>query len=97
MSIEQVRNDLKEIKYYHSHKKILETSFVHTGQNSFVEKMENYNKLICNAPLKLHEVYAGLHIDGYSQEELAERLGVTRVYIYQLNRKLVEYFVQNIA
>lgn len=97
MTQEQVRNDLKEIKYYHSHKKILETSFSLTGQNVFVEKVNRYNELICTAPLKLHEVYVGLHIEGYSQEELAEKLGVTRVYIYQLNKELVEYFSINLA
>ncbi len=97
MTLEQVRNDLKEIKYYHSHRKMLETSFAYTGQNVFVEKLERYNKSVCNAPLKLHEVYVGLHIDGYSQEELAERLGVTRVYIYQLNKELVSYFAANLT
>ncbi len=97
MLIEQVRNDLKEIKYYHSHKKMLDTSFAQTGQNVFVKKMERYNELVCNAPLKLHEIYAGLHIDGLSQEELAERLGVTRVYVYQLNKELISYFATHLV
>jgi len=97
MTTEQVRNDLKEIKYYHAHKKLLEQSFETTGANLFLQKLRKYNQAVCAASLKLHEVYVGLHINGYSQDALAEKWGVTRMYVYLLNKKLIEFFSKNIA
>lgn len=95
MTKEQVRNDLKEIKYYNAHKKMLQQSFSATGENVFVQKIEKYNNTVRRAQLRLHEIYVGLYITGLSQEALAEKWGVSRMYVYSLNKSLVDYFAAN--
>ncbi len=97
MTVQQVKQDLKSICYYHLHKALIDRAFACSANNKFLNTLQIYNNAIANAPLELHLVYVGLYVDCCTQEALADKLGYTRTYIYMLNRKLVEFFVKELS
>lgn len=97
MTVQQVKQDLKSICYYHLHKALIDRAFACSANNKFLNTLQIYNNAIANAPLELHLVYVALYVDCCTQEALADKLGYTRTYIYMLNRKLVEFFVKELS
>ena len=81
---EQIRNDLREIRYYYARKDKLALP---------IKKIaEKYNSIVREAPLRLYDVYACLYIRGQTQEELASELGYTPQYIRKMIIQLLAYF-----
>lgn len=88
-SLSEIREDLKEIRYYYSRKKYIEEGFKVVGTNNIKEKAEHYNSAVRNAPARLYDLYINLYINGYTQEALAEELNYTAEYIRVLNKRLL--------
>lgn len=89
-----IRQDLKNIRYYYSRKKLFDEGFQSTGMNEIVETVERYNDLIKSAPPKLYDLYVSLYLRNHTQESLSDELGFTPEYIQMLNKKLLK-FLQN--
>ncbi len=61
LTLKQIRNDLKDIRYYYSRKEALEQGFRVVGTNDIVDKTKRYNTVIQSAPTRLYDIYVGLY------------------------------------
>lgn len=91
-SLDKIREDLKNIRYYYSRKQIFEEGVPLVGKNNILDIVEKYNKAVCLAPPRLYDLYMCLYIENGTQESVAEYLGYSPEYIRLLNKKLVKYF-----
>ena len=91
MTLTQIREDLKDIRYYYSRKDIFEEGFKCTGTNSIVDKAKIYNEAIQTASPKLYELYVSLYIKNNTQESLSEELCYTPEYVQMLNKQLLKF------
>ena len=89
LSLENIRNDLKEIRYYYSRKEMFDESKNRVIGHSVIEKVNRYNEAIKTAPPQLYDVYIMLYVKNYTQEGLSIELNYTPVYIQMLNKKLL--------
>lgn len=94
VTLEQIRNDLKEIRYYYSRKKQFDGYAEQISQNVTAEKAERYNEAVRNALPQLYDVYACLYVKNYTQEGMGKELGYTLQHINALNKRLL-LFLQN--
>lgn len=91
MTKEEIRNDLKDIRYYYS----MERLFL-SGENVVQVKVNHYNAVMRKAPAKLYAVYFGLYVNNNSQAALAEDWGCTERYVRRLSDKLYGYLERNL-
>lgn len=91
-TVEQIREELKEIRYYYSRKKFFENSFGRVAPNDVVETVKEYNQIIISAPPRLYDLYISLYTNNVTQESLAAELGYSTQYVQKLNQKLVAFF-----
>ena len=96
-SIEQVKAELREIRYYYSRKEQLEDASHSIGPLPIQRILENYNCAIRKAPLRLYDLYACLYIRGQTQEAIALDLGYTPQYIRKLINELFIFFRNNLS
>ena len=92
LSGKQVRDDLKEIRYYYSMQQLFTDFSKVVMPAAILEKVKKYNAAAENAPARMYIVYISLYINNNSQATLAEEWGFTREYIRDLNQKLVAFF-----
>ena len=95
-TLAEVREDLKDIRYYYTRKSDFDKAFMETGENLIILKVKCYNQAIRNAPPKLYDLYFSLYIDCHTQESLSDKLGFTPEYIQMLNKKLIKFLQINI-
>lgn len=86
-----IREDLKEIRYYYARKQAMENGFLSTGKNGVVAKAEKYNQAIQTAPIRLYDIYVGLYVNNYTQEAYSMELNYTPEYIQRLNKQLLKF------
>ena len=91
MTFDEIRKDLKEIRYYYSRKDVFENAENTIGGNCILRKIDKYNDVVKQAPPKLYDIYNGLYVQNYTQEALAFEMGYTSVYIQYLNKKLMQF------
>ena len=91
MTIEEIKRDLKEIRYYYSRIKDFDKAEKQIGANSFIEKINRYNEAARDAPPRLYDTYNGLYVNNLTQEGLAFDMGYTTVYINLLNKRLLSF------
>ena len=97
ISLKQIRQDLRDIRYYYSKQKMFDGLANSLGQNDIVERAAMYNKAIQKAPIKLYDVYISLYINNNTQETLAFDWGVSSEYIKMLNKGLCEFLQKQLA
>lgn len=95
LSVSEIREDLKDIKYYYSRKDLFDKAFQTTGGNVIVDKALNYNNVVKLAPPKLYEVYVALYVQNHTQESFADKLCYSTQYVQVLNRKLLKFIQMN--
>lgn len=95
MTLEQIREDLKGVRYYYTRKNIFDEASSTVGINSIVQKVMKYNEAVKAASPKLYDLYVCLYIKNYTQEGLSIELNYTPEYIQMLNKKLL-LFLQKV-
>lgn len=91
ISKEQVRSDLKNIRYYYVYHREIEKARQDCYLN-FVNKVKLYNQMIAFASLPLYKVYHELYIVGSTQEVVSEKLNFSTEYISKFNARLIDFF-----
>ena len=97
LTLNKIREDLKEIRYYYSRKELFDT---HSGcivPNAILEKAHRYNEAVRTAPPRLYDIYVRLYIKNYTQEGLGDELGYTLQHINSLNKKLLLFLQSKLA
>ena len=96
MKMEQIRDDLKEIRYYYSMKDLFNKGESKVKPTAVLEKVEKYNKLMETAPAKMYILYVALYLENNTQASLAEEWNYTPDYIKELNLKLCEFILKKL-
>ena len=94
--INEIRDDLKEIRYYYNRASIFEEGEKVIGLNDVYNKVELYNSTIRRARPMLYDIYIGLYVHCLTQHSLALEMGYTREYIQQLNKEVLVFFQKNL-
>ena len=89
ISLEKIREDLKDIRYYYARKHIFDTVKSNVGINKILDKVEIYNQAILSAPPRLFDLYVCLYTMGYTQEALSAELGFTPEYVQMQHKKML--------
>lgn len=92
ITIEEIKEDLKNIRYYYARKKALDEAFRNIGYNTIVKRVEVYNEMIKTATPQLCDLYVSLYINNHTQESLADAMCCTRETVNFMNKKLLLYF-----
>ena len=96
-TIENVRKELSDIRHYYANIKDFERANTVIGKPSALNMVEQYNRHIKNAPLKLFNLYVCLYLNNNSQETVSIDWGCSVGYIKVLNRKLYEFFIEEFS
>lgn len=91
LSLEIIREDLRNIRYYFSRKEKLNKHFEIVGENEITNTIAKYNAAICKAPPKLYELYVYLYVEGNTQESAAEEFGYSTDYLQRMNKQLLKF------
>lgn len=87
----QVRNDLREIRYYYSMQDLFDRSAKTVKPLAILQKVERYNTAMQNAPARLFVLYVSLYVEKNTQAALALEWQLTSDYIKELNNKLISF------
>ncbi len=93
MTFQEVRKDLRAIRYYYTKQKEFEKAAETVGANKVEETVERYNQAVTNAPPRLYEVYVELYVHNNTQETLAFDCDCCVEYIKRLNKELCEFLL----
>lgn len=88
MTVQQVKDDLREIRYYYAKQKELDSASRTVGTSSITEKIERYNTAVRKAPVRLYDLYVALYVHNNTQLAVALDWDYTADYIRKLNNKL---------
>ena len=94
MTLDEIRKDLREIRYYYSMEKLFQPSDTALAPIAIKNKVGKYNLAIKDAPAKLYVLYMSLYVNNCTQAMLAEEWGYCNDYIKQLNKMLCEFFLE---
>lgn len=97
LTLNKIREDLKEIRYYYSRKAMFDECKNKVIGNSITEKARRYNEAVRTAPPRLYDMYMMLYVKGFTQEGLSVELNYTPVYIQMLNKKLLLFLQSKLA
>lgn len=95
MTLSEIREDLRDIRYYYARKELFEKVSGNVGINRIEDKIGRYNEAICLAPPRLYDLYVSLYLENNTQESLSEKLCYSAEYISKLNKQLVRFFQKN--
>lgn len=97
MTIEEVKSDLKQIRYYYAHEKEFEGATRIIGGSAILEKIEKYNTMIRSVPSQLYYTYLSLYVRFNSQTMAAEDMDCSVGHVKRLNKELCEFFQKQTA
>lgn len=95
ISLEEIRSDLSNIRYYYSRKEFFDKAESTVGKNIVVETVKKYNDAIRSAPPKLYDLYISMYVMNHTQESLAAEMNYSWQNIALLCKQLV-LFLQKI-
>ena len=93
-TLDQIRRELKQVRYYYSRRKLLDDAFRDIARNVGIDTVDKYNKTIVTAPLRLYDLYINLYVNNHTQESLSEAWGYTPAHIGQIHKKLLLFFAK---
>lgn len=94
MTENEIRSELRQVRYYHLHKKHLDIQLKNGTPNQITHIIKKYNRMIKDAPIMLYHIYVGLYIWGQTQEALAFDMDFTTDYISKCHKKLIKFFFE---
>lgn len=95
-TLTEIRNDLKEIRYYYTRKADFDESLKYIGTSALIDTVNLYNNQIRFAPAKLIDIYLSLYIHNHTQESLSAKFGCSTEYVQRLHKKLLLYLQENL-
>ena len=96
ITMQKIREDLKEVRYYYARKELFDEAFAKIGKNKVLSKVEKYNQAVISAPPMLYDVYMNLYVRNYTQEALSIEMNYTPEDIQMLNKRLVLFLVEKL-
>lgn len=96
-TLNQIREDLKSIRFYYANQKYLERRGKYVGENTALQTVAKYNKAVCNAPIRLYDICCSLYLENNTQEAVAEDRDCSVEYIRRLNKQLCLFLQSELA
>ena len=97
LTIQKVRDDLRDIRYYFSKQKLFDDVSKTVVRNSVRDTVERYNQAVKDAPARLFDLYISLYVHNNSQSALADDWNFSDAYIRLLNQKLCEFLLKALS
>lgn len=97
VSLNKIREDLKEVRYYYGRKAVMDEAFESISTNTVLDKVFRYNDAVRTAPPRLYDLYVCLYTKNYTQEHLALELNYTPEYVQMLNKQLLLFLQTKIC
>ena len=94
VTMQTIRRDLREIRYYYGKQMHLDNVTASIAENVISEKVSRYSEAIGKAPIRLYDLYVMLYTQNNTQAALAYDWDYSEDYIRQMNRQLCEYLYQ---
>ena len=96
MTIQDIKDELQEVKYYYGHKAMFDRALSTVSKNKVLEKVARYNDLVRDVPAQLFGLYVAIYTENNTQLAVALDWGLSEGYIKNLNRKLCECLLEKI-
>ena len=96
MTAKEIRNDLYDIRYYHTHRGMFNKPGMTIVKSTVEEKAERYEKIVKEGGTMLYAVYTELYVEGNTQKRTAEKWQMKEGYVKYMNRKLIAYLEKEI-
>lgn len=96
MLSEQVKNELREVRYYFSRKASMDALSVNVGDSKAKALSEKYVNAIRQAPARLYDLFGCLYIQNKTQEIVAAEMCYSEEHIRRLIRELITYLAKKI-
>lgn len=96
MTIQDIKDELQEVKYYYRHKAMFDRALSTVSKNKVLEKVTRYNDLVQDAPAQLFGLHVAIYTENNTQLDVALDWGLSEGYVKNLNRKLCEYLLEKI-
>ncbi len=93
VTMKQVREDLREIRYYYSKQKEFEAAKC-VVESAVFEKVNRYNQAIRTAPPRLYDLYISVYTQNNTLYALTYEWDFCYEYIKQIHKQLCEYLVK---
>lgn len=90
----EIKNDLKDIKFYYENYEVFCNATDLVGANKVVRTAEKYNEAMTYAPPRLYKLYLYLYCRRSSLKSVAYDLNYSVIYIEKLNKQLLNYLYQ---
>ncbi len=92
ISIDQIKEELKEIKTYYAFNSKISDGAKLVGDNAVVSLIDKYNSAIRSAKANLYAAYIIVYVKGLSHEEAAYQLHYSSQHMERLLKNLFMYF-----
>lgn len=96
LTLQEIRNDLKDIRYYYGMKEMFDKSADTIKPLAIIEKVNRYNRAMENAPARMLALYLALYVYNNSQVVVADDWQLTKEHIRNQNRKLLEFLQKSL-
>lgn len=91
-TIQEIRNDLKEIRTYYLFKNRIAKGMEMVGDNAVVQLLDKYNTAIRSARANLYTVYICIYVNGLSHEDAACELNYSTQHVERLVKQMLVFF-----
>ena len=96
VTADQIRRDLKNIRYYYARREIFDAAKAEVGGLLFLPVVQKYNQTIREASPRLYDLYISLYLNNKTQRELADKMCVSPEYVQVLHRNLIQFFQEHL-
>ena len=96
MTAKEIRHDLYDIRYYHTHRGMFNKPGMTIVKSTVEEKAERYEKIAQECRTMMYAVYTELYVEGNTQKRTAEKWQMKEGYVKYMNRKLIAYLEKEI-
>jgi len=97
LTIQQIREDLNDIRFYYSKQKAIDYASKTVVQSSVVDKVNKYNQAVKDAPVRLYDLYISLYVQNNTQAALAYDWDCSERYIAKMTKDLQEFLAKAIS
>lgn len=91
MNLDEIRKELKEVRYYYARRAVFDKALREVGNKSIMDLVNKYNNAVNTAPPKIYDIYISLYVNYYTQEKLSEELNYSPDYVRKLNKELLKF------
>lgn len=86
-----IQIELSELKYYYSRRKHIDEYASIIGKSKVAELSEIYQTAICQAPIRLYDIFVELYVNNHTWESLADKWSYSTSHIGRQAKELMDY------